>query len=273
MRLCMETGTFQRLPMERALAEIRRAGYRYVELNPDLFKPHEATRTDIKRLKALLREKGLRPAAVLPLYSLANPDENARLDAVGKWKRAILASKELGAEKLTSEMTGDPKEPVRSRDAFKRSMDALVPVLEEAGLTACFEPHPGDFIESSNEAVDLIREIGSPHVAYLYCMPHTFYLGDDIRKMIIYAGATLGHVHVGDSLRPDRIIQAGSGGRPHNHLIPGLGEVDFEAAFAALRSIGYEGYLSAALFSHLDEPTNAARQTREKVAEMLSELG
>lgn len=273
MRLCMETGTFQRHPMEKALAEIRRAGYRYVELNPDLFKPHEATRTDIKRLKELLDENGLRPAAVLPLYSLANPDESARLEAVEKWKRSIRASKELGAEKLTSEMTGDPKEPGRSRDAFKRSMDALVPLLEEADLTVCFEPHPGDFIESSNGAVDLIREIGSPQVAYLYCMPHTFYLGDDIRRMIVYAGATLGHVHVGDTLRPDRIIQAGAGGRPHNHMIPGWGEVDFEAAFAALKSIGYDGYLSAALFSHLDEPTNAARETREKVEEMLSKLG
>jgi sugar phosphate isomerase/epimerase len=56
-------------------------------------------------------------------------------------------------------------------------------------------------------------------------------------------------------------------------MIPGWGEVDFEAAFSALKSIGYDGYLSAALFSHLDDPTDAARQTREKVEEMLSRLG
>jgi len=272
MKLCVETGAFQRMPMERALEEIRRAGYEYVELNPDLFKPHEATEADVERLRGLLQENGLKPAAVLALYPLASPDDETRRQAVENWKRAIYLSRILGAESLTSEMTGDPARADECRQAFLRSVEALLPLLEEANLCASFEPHPGDFIERSDEAVDLIRNINSRRVGYLYCMAHTFWLGEDAPQMVRYAGGTLRHVHVADTHRPERIIQAGQNARPHNHFIPGWGEVDFASTFRALLEVGYDGYLSAALFSHLDEPGMAVAETRERVSALLAKL-
>lgn len=274
MRLCVETGAFQRLPFAEALKGIRAAGYRHVELNPDLFKPHQAGLEEIRRLRGLLDDHGLHPAAVLPLYPLATPDEARRREGVENWKRAIRASRELGAESLTSEMTGNAAHPAAAcRDAFRRSLEALLPALEEAGLRVSFECHPGDFIERSDDAVDLIREIGSAQVGYLYCMPHTFHMGDDPAAMIRYAGKTLTHVHIGDTYRPERIIQAGENGRPHLHAIPGWGELDFRAALLALKEIGYQGYLSTALFSHLEDPVNATRIARERMEALLSELG
>jgi myo-inositol catabolism protein IolH len=273
MRLCVETGAFQRLTLEQALEGIRAAGYDNVELNPDLFRPHEATSADIRRLRRLLADHGLHPAAVLPLYPIATPDEARRQEGVEKWKRAIAASRELGAEGLTSEMTGDPAAPPEAcRHAFRRSIEALLPALDEADLRISFECHPGDFIERSREAVDLIRETRSPRVAYLYCLAHTFYLGDDPAAMIRDAGATLAHVHVADTYRPERIIQAGENGRPHLHAIPGWGELDFRAILRALKEIGYRGYLSAALFSHLEDPVSATREARERVEALLAEL-
>jgi myo-inositol catabolism protein IolH len=154
-----------------------------------------------------------------------------------------------------------------------RSIEALLPLLEEAKLNVSFEPHPGDFIERSDQAVDLIREIKSRRIGYLYCMAHTFWLGDDSGQMIRYAASTLTHVHIADTYRPERIIQAGQNARPHNHLIPGWGEVDFERTFQALLEIGYDGCLSAALFSHLDEPAGAVVETREKISALLGRMG
>ena len=274
MNLCVETGAFQRLTLEEAVPAIQAAGYRNVELNPDLFKPHEAGPEDIRRLRRLLDDNGLHPASVLPLYTIATPDEARRREGVENWKRAIPASRELGAEALTSEMTGDATQPVEAcRDAFHRSMEVLLPLLEDAGLRLSFECHPGDFIERSNEAVDLVREVSSPHVGYLYCIPHTFYLGDDPAAMIRYAGETLTHVHVADTYRPERVIQAGENARPHLHAIPGWGELDFRAIFQALKEIGYQGYLSVALFSHLEDPVGATREARERVEALLADLG
>lgn len=272
MKLCVETGAFQRLTIERALEGISRAGYQFVELNPDFFKPHEATTTDVARLRRLLETHNLTPAAVLLLYPLASPDGILRRQAVENWRRGIDLSRELGAASLTAEMTGDPARPGECRDAFMRSIEALLPRLEEADLRVSFEPHPGDFIERSDQAVDLIREIKSPRVGYLYCMAHTFWLGDEPVAMIRHAAQTLTHVHIADTHRPERIIQAGQNARPHNHFMPGWGEVDFERTFQALLDMGYQGYLSAALFSHLDDPANAVLQTREKISALLARL-
>jgi len=274
MKLCVETGTFSRLSLEEALAGIQQAGYRHVELNPDLFKPHQASAQDISRLRRLLDDTGLHPAAVLPVYVIATPDETRRREAVEDWKRAIHASRALGAEALTAEMTTDRSQPPAAcRAAFLKSVEELIPMLQQAGLRLSFECHPGHFIERSNEGVDLIREIGSPLVRYLYCMPHTFYLGDDPAAMIRYAGEMLAHVHVGDTYRPERIIQAGENGRPHLHAIPGWGEVDFRASLEALKEIGYGGYLSMALFSHVDSPVSAVREARLRIESLLADLG
>jgi myo-inositol catabolism protein IolH len=178
----------------------------------------------------------------------------------------------MGAQSLTTRMTGDVSRADECRRAFMRSMEALVPLLEEAGLRASIEPHPRHFVEHNDEAVDLIREIGSPYVGYLYCMAHTFWLGDDAARMIRYAAGTLTHVHVADTHRPERIVSAGRDARPHNHFIPGWGEVDFESTFRALLDMGYDGYLSAELYSHPDDPAGAIRQTREKVSALLARL-
>ena len=83
--------------------------------------------------------------------------------------------------------------------AFWKSMEELVPIFEREGLPLHIEAHPDDFIEDNNLAVDIIQAIGSPVVKYLYCAPHTYYLGDDMAAMIRYAAPVLAHVHVADT--------------------------------------------------------------------------
>ncbi len=56
-----------------------------------------------------------------------------------------------------------------------------------------------DFVETIQPAVDMIRMIDSKNVRFLYCAPHTFYFGDDIRAMIREAAPVLAHVHVADT--------------------------------------------------------------------------
>jgi sugar phosphate isomerase/epimerase len=79
--------------------------------------------------------------------------------------------------------------------------------------------------------------------------------------MIRYAGDLLTHVLVSDSHHVERII-APPEVKAHEHTVPGSGDVDFFAVFAALREIGYERTLSAHLISERDRITAAARSTR-----------
>ena len=68
--------------------------------------------------------------------------------------------------------------------AFWESMDELVPIFEREAINLHIEPHPEDFVETIQPAVDMIRSINSKNVRFLYCAPHTFHFGDDMAKMI-----------------------------------------------------------------------------------------
>ena len=114
--------------------------------------------------------------------------------------------------------------------------------------------------------MDLIRGIDSPRVSYLYCAPHTFHLGGDIRGMLRHAGALVTQVHLGDTLDHRAssglryiVNPPGSPVRVHQHLDIGQGEVDFEALFSGLHEIGFDGILTTCVFAWEERAHDSAR--------------
>ena len=95
-------------------------------------------------------------------------------------------------------------------------------------------------------------------------------MGDSIREVIVGAGDLLTHVHVADTFRTERIMARSAVGK-HLHLIPGLGEVDFQETFDALGEIGYGGHVSVQLISHADRPAEAAVRARDYLQELLGD--
>jgi len=155
--------------------------------------------------------------------------------------------------------------------AFRKSMDALLPLFEDAEIHLSAEPHPGDFFEAAPPTIRLLRSYASKHLGYLHCIPHTFYLGESMRRVIAEAGELLTHVHVSDTYRTERIMARPGAVGLHLHLRPGLGEVDFQETFDALTTAGYSGHVSVQLLSHADAPAKEAKQTREYLQELLGE--
>jgi len=262
MTLSIDTGLPAYLGWEATFDLIARAGYRYVEWSQrGDFKFDEQTDAELERVGRQMQRAGLRLLGMIPMVRLASPLEEERLAAVGHWKRFIAITASLGARRIFGEMTGNPAfktDAGLSRRALARSLETLAPVLEAAGMTASFEPHPGDFCENSDAAVDLVRGLGLPAVRYLFCIPHSFVMGSKpAPEMVRYAGPTIGHVHIADTHRSMRII-APADVLAHEHMVPGWGEVDFPAIVEALRAAGYGGFLTAVLFSHPDDPLPAA---------------
>ena len=271
MTLAVETSMFRRHPAPEAFALIRKAGYRFVELGGRHFHAAARSKEGLARLKTELADADLTPVAAFIVHQISSSDEARRQEAVTRWRRSIDAVGQLGVKLITTELTGNLKEPQEGEAAFRKSMEVLLPFFEDAGVHLSAEPHPGDFFEAAPPTIKLLRSYGSKHLGYLHCIPHTFYLGESMRQVIAEAGDLLTHVHVSDTYRTERIMARPGAIGLHLHLRPGLGEVDFKETFDALAAVGYSGHVSVQLLSHADAPAEEAELTREYLQELLGE--
>lgn len=274
MQLALSNGVFALHSLERTFGEISKIGYKFIELSHPGFEPHKATDNQILRIEGLLKKHSLELAAVgvtaeLSTYYIASANEDERKIAVENWQRAIKTCAALDCRLMTTEMAGgNPKERDSGTKAFMKSVQELDPILKKEDIHISFEPHPGDFIEESNPTVDLIKKIGNKNIGYLYCASHTFVMGKNATEMLRYARGVLSCVYVSDTYKTERII-APPEVKAHEHLIPGKGEVNFEEIFKTLRKIGYNDFIIAQPFSYSDIPVEAAKETKDKIEELM----
>jgi myo-inositol catabolism protein IolH len=273
MKAAFDTSLLRSLPLEKALQEVSDAGYSNIEIGLAHFNLVESTNEEVKSLLDYLSRFKLTLAAVIGNYPLSYPDEEVRTFGVAQYIKAIESCEKLGCRLFASELNGDIEDRKGSEIAFLKSFEEIRPNLEKSNVTLCFEAHPGDFVESNKLAVDLIRKINSPHLKYLYCAPHSFILGQNVREMIEYSRDVLSYVHYSDSLRPQKTFFSGRyvpKVQPHQHLLPGLGDVDMKGIIDALHGINYEGYVTLNPFSHFDRPIETLRESRKLAEPILS---
>jgi myo-inositol catabolism protein IolH len=261
VKIALDPYMFRHVPLLELPALVAELGYEYIELSPRpdfipfFLHPRVDTAT-IGKFRRELDAAGVQIATVLPLFHWAGPDEEERQNAVRYWKRAIEITVELGVDTMNTEFNGRPEKAPASEGQFWRSLEELLPIFEREGIQLRLEPHPDDFIEDGREAVDMIRGINHPNVTFLYCAPHTFHMGGDIKGIMEYAGDLLTHLHVADSFDHRAssglryiVNPPGSTVRVHQHLDIGQGEVDWDVFFATLEKLGFDGIMTACVFA------------------------
>lgn len=262
MRIAIETTVFDSYALEDALREISRIGYKYVEVCSQHFLEYDEPK-GAQKFKRLLKDSNLELASILVTWiPLASIDEEERKKRVREMEETVHFAASAGCKFITcaGAMVGSFENREQCAIAFKRSIKELTTALEENGIWISFECHPGDFVKRSEEAIDLLRSVS--HVGYLFCCPHSFIFDSDPVKTLEYAKGILKHVHIADTHKPKKE-------EDHQHLIPGLGEIDFERIFGKLKKIGYTGFVSATPFTHRDKPLEAASETKKKIEEFL----
>lgn len=248
---------------------------------PEHLRPR-ANADSIREFKNALRETDMKLVSMLAAYRWASPNEEERQAAVRYWKRAIEICVELGCETVNSTFDRGPSPqssnyrvgPEMAEEcetAFWKSIEELLPLFERESLPLHLEPHPDDFIEDNFTGVNLVRSIGSPYVKYLYCTPHTYHLGDDTAEMIRYAAPVLAHVHIADTFNHKIgwryvINPPGSTARIHQHLKIGDGEIDWDLVFQTLKEVGFDGILTAQVFSYgVERADECSRSMLEQI--------
>jgi len=208
---------------------------------------------DIDALAAAARTNGV---AIATCGSTGHPIVDASVkDAFAAELRdtAIPIARKLGVPGVLKTV-GQEMEGVDRRVQHNAIVDALkaaAPVLEEAGMKMYVEPlnvavnHKGYYLYSSEQAFEILREVGSPNVLLLYDIYHQQITEGNIIQTIEENIDLIGHFHLADV--PGR-----------NE--PGTGELNYANIFRRIDALNYDGYVGMEFKPTIDH-SDAVKRT------------
>lgn len=251
-----------------------RLGYEYMQLTPHpdvgpFYRYPKADDALITRLKKRLSSAGVTIPALQPVQRISSPEEHQRVAGVRNMRRIIEIAVDLDVDTINTEFSGRPERFEESEDAFYRSMEELLPVLEKEGVKMNFDPHPDDFVEDGLEGWRILRGLNSDSIGFVYVAPHTFHLGDRASTLIPEVGDRLRSVFISDTYDHHRshglryiTNPPGNPARVHQHLKVGDGDVDWQELFGTLKASGFLDRDDALLVSNVF----AEDENREEVS-------
>ncbi|MFT4690385.1 MAG: hydroxypyruvate isomerase, partial [Limisphaerales bacterium] len=165
-------------------------------------------------------------------------------------------ARRLGTKTLISQV-GDHRVGV-SRDEQRQSLvdglRAAAPDLEAAGVTLVIEPlnelvdHAGYYLIRSDEAFDIVDQVGSPNVKVVFDIYHQQISEGHLIRNIVSNIDKIGHFHA-----------AGNPGR--NELQ--RGEINYAEVFAAIRATEFDGYVGLEYWPLDEDPIIALKGVAE----------
>jgi sugar phosphate isomerase/epimerase len=270
MLLAFSTNAFTRFPVSEALRAIQSAGYAGVEILAD--PPHaypdsldDAAIADIARQ---LDQLGLavsnvnancsfgywRHAPPEPYFepSLISPDPALRADRTRLILKTLDFARAIHAPNV-SITTGRLLGGMPPDRAAVQLAESLKPILDRADaldIGIGIECEPGLYVEWATELRQWIDELKHPRLGANLDVGHSQVIGESIPDTVRLLAGRIWNLHVEDIP-----------GRKHYHLIPGQGTLDWGALKTALRQVNYQRFATVELYTHADQPHEAARQS------------
>jgi len=278
MRISFSTNAYINCPIEEAIRRIAAIGYEGIELLADVPHAWPAGLLEVQKrsIRNALADHGLALANVNAFMMRAvgdvrqpywhpswlEPDGWYRQVRVEHTKRAIELAAELGAPSVSTEPGGPLPDAMSYREGLERFARELRPVLELAercGVWLLIEPEPGLLIERPEQYLELLELVNSPTLGVNLDVGHVYCVGLDPAEAVTTLADHIRHVHLED-IAPSRV---------HRHLVPGEGAIEFESVFEALRSAGYDGWITVELYPYADRPDEAARRAWQRIEPLL----
>lgn len=246
--ICNET--FQDWPFEKAFAYARSLGYTGIEIAPFTL---EAAPPDLsKEARATLRNQiidaGLECVGLHWLlaktegFYLTTPDDEVRRRTAERFADLARLCRDLDGRIL---VLGSPQQRnllpgVTHDQALEYAADTIrqiVPVLEDCGVVLALEPlapSEGDFLNTAESGIELAKMVDSPNCRLHLDVKAMSSELDPVEKVIRDSAEWVAHFHANDP----------------NLLGPGMGEVEFDPIFKALKDIDYQGWVSVEVFRY-----------------------
>jgi sugar phosphate isomerase/epimerase len=168
----------------------------------------------------------------------ADPDE--RRQGVERLKEGLRVAAEMGAVGTIVVPTRRPEiEPPAPPKTLRELLDEILieqlakvaSTAEDLGVAVILEPlnrYESQYIQQVGHAAEICRAVGSPGIKLMADFFHMNIEEVEIGQAIEDVADCLGYVHLADS----------------NRFEPGAGHLDFKPGLAALKRIGYDGFMT-----------------------------
>ncbi|QDT60752.1 D-tagatose 3-epimerase [Stieleria bergensis] len=261
--ICNET--FGDLPLEQSLQMARDAGYTGWEVAPFMLTDDVVSFSNQQRLdyRRQVEDAGF---SIIGLHWLLAKTEGFHLTTLDT-QVLDRTSEYLGQlAKLCRDLGGDlmvlgsphqrnfpdTQSEQQAMESAARCLAAAVPALEEHQVRIAIEPlgrGEGNFLNTAQAGRQLMEMVDSQWVQLHLDVKAMSDEGLPIDQIIIDNAEAMIHFHANDP----------------NLLGPGMGEVDFEPIFKALKQVDYDGWVSVEVFDYALGAEQILRQSMDNM--------
>ena len=239
MKIACQEGLVPGSTFAEKLKNLERYGCEGVELNGGRLEG-----ADLEERKAALKDSPVKASSICGGFQseLIHPQPDRRRKCADAIKRLLDVSAELGARGpiMVPIFNGNDRvpdlSPYKSRAELEREL--LVRILQdlgayaqERGVTVLLEPlnrYEANSLSRVEDAAEICRTVGGTGVRVMADFFHMHIEQTNTPAALESVGDVLGHVHLADNTRKE----------------PGTGDIDFRAGFAALKKVGFTGYMA-----------------------------
>jgi len=190
---------------------------------------------DCDAIKQALDETGITLAGILcePIAPLTNPESHQGF--IEGVRTSLAAALQLGARVIIAQ-AGDNQPGVArtvQHAAIVKVLKEAAKILEGSDVVLALEPlndrvdHPGYYLTSTEEGLDIVDEVGRREIRLLYDIYHAAVMGEEIEVLAGRLDRVV-HVHLADT--PGRAE-------------PGSGRLNYAERLEWLAAQGYDGLI------------------------------
>jgi protein FrlC len=227
-------------PLEETIKRIAKIGYDGIEIGaaaPHAY-PDYLSKSRRLEIKQVLEANGIALSSMLPApgggpgFNVSSPMEEERAAAIDQYRKVIELCAELGGKTVIYvagwQIYGTTRE--QAWDWSRQALLSLASTAKNVGVTLVIEPTSADsnLVDDCDDALRMMREVNDANVKLMFDTYHVLYRNEVASDYVYRFGKDLHHVHFADS----------------NRLPPGDGKGDFVSVIAALREVGYQGYIT-----------------------------
>lgn len=223
-----------KMDIDTALVECQKMGLHGIQVSPGECVPDEMSRSDREAFVKKVKAHDLVICAMNGGPNLSDPEGID--ERIEQYKKILQLSADLGPGIVTGESKRKSPEisDAETWDVTVNSVGEIVEYGKKVGAQLAIEPGPSCFIRTPEDLLRLCKEVNGLRVNY--DPANVLRGGSDPVEGVKLLGNLIIHTHAKDA----RNLLGGGGGETPL----GQGQVDFPNYIAALREVGFDGFLT-----------------------------